>query len=159
LPTYKDATAVKPETTQFPIELGRVRDFATALLDSSPHYKSKEKAAAAGLPGIPTPITFPMCMGLYEDDVKGAMMKLFDAGIATRGYVVHGEQEFVYHRPVYVGETLAVTTRIVDAYQKEGGRGGLMTFFVAEAEAVGADGKPAFASRMLIIERTGAIKK
>ena len=159
MPTYKDALAVTPETSQFPIELGKAREFATALLDPSPHYRSKEKARAAGLHDLPAPITFPMCMNLYEDDVKGPMMKLFEAGIATRGYVVHGEQEFVYHRPVYAGESFAVTARIADAYQKEGGRGGLMTFFVAEAEAVGADGKPAFASRMLIIERTGAIKK
>lgn len=159
LPTYKDALTLDFGSSELPIEMGKIREMSTALLDSSPCYRSDEKAKAAGLPGMPAPITFPMVSALYQDTAANPITKLMEMGIVARGYVVHGEQEFIYHRPVYAGEKFTVTARVSDAYQKEGGRGGLMTFYVADAEAVGADGKPAFISRMLIIERTSAIKK
>lgn len=159
MPTYKDALTLKFESSEFPVEMGKIREMSSSLLDGSPCYRSEAAARAEGFPGMPAPITFPMAMGLYQDAPVHPLSKILELGIATRGYVVHGEQEFIYHRPIYAGEKFTVTARIANAYQKEGGRGGLMTFFVADAEGIGADGKPAFVSRMLIIERTSAIKK
>jgi len=159
LPTYKDALTLEFGSSEFPVEMGKIREMSTALLDASPCYRSDAAAKAAGLPGMPVPITFPMCTALYQDSATHPIAKLMELGICARGYVVHGEQEFVYHRPIYAGEKFTVVAKVSDAYQKEGSRGGLMTFFVADAEGIGADGKPAFVSRMLIIERTSAIKK
>ena len=159
LPTYKDALSLDFGSSEFPIEMGKIREMSTALLDSSPCYRSDAKAKADGLPGMPAPITFPMCTALYQDMATNPISKLMEMGIVARGYVVHGEQEFIWHRPVYAGENFTIKAKLTDAYQKEGGRGGLMTFYVADAEGIGADGKPAFVSRMLIIERTSAIKK
>ena len=44
------------------VERGPIANFADAVVDDSPIYKSPAAAAAAGLPGIPAPPTFPFVM-------------------------------------------------------------------------------------------------
>ena len=39
--------------------------------------------------------------------------------MAKGGLILHGEQEFIYHRPVLVGDVLVSEGKITDAYQKE----------------------------------------
>ena len=39
--------------------------------------------------------------------------------MAKGGLILHGEQEFIYHRPVQVGDVLVSEGKIADAYQKE----------------------------------------
>ena len=47
--------------------------------------------------------------------------------MAKGGLILHGEQEFLYHRPVQVGDVLVGEGKITDAYQKES-KGRTMTF-------------------------------
>ena len=54
--------------------------------------------------------------------------------------VVHGGQEFEYLGPVKVGDTLTGRTRVADAYEKEGKRGGVMSFYVFETTFANQDG-------------------
>ena len=49
--------------------------------------------------------------------------------MAKGGLILHGEQEFIYHRPVQVGDVLVGEGKITDAYQKES-KGRTMTFIV-----------------------------
>jgi hypothetical protein len=51
--------------------------------------------------------------------------------LASGGLLLHGEQEFIYHRPIVVGDVLVGEGSIVDAYQKES-KGKTMTFVVSE---------------------------
>ena len=51
--------------------------------------------------------------------------------MANGGLLLHGEQEFIYHRPIVVGDVLVGEGKVVDAYQKES-KGKTMTFFVSE---------------------------
>ena len=51
--------------------------------------------------------------------------------MAKGGLILHGEQEFIYHRPVLVGDVLVGEGTITDAYQKES-KGRTMTFIVSE---------------------------
>ena len=48
--------------------------------------------------------------------------------------ILHGEQDFEFLKPILVGDVLTGTSRIADVYEKEGGRGGKMTFMVTEIE-------------------------
>jgi hydroxyacyl-ACP dehydratase HTD2-like protein with hotdog domain len=66
--------------------------------------------------------------------------------------LVHGEQEFEYARPVRAGETLALTGRIADVFEKVGSTGTL-DFVVLETEARDADGELVFFSRNTLISR------
>ena len=51
--------------------------------------------------------------------------------MAKGGIILHGEQEFLYHRPVFVGDVLVGEGHVVDAYTKES-KGKTMTFIVTE---------------------------
>jgi hydroxyacyl-ACP dehydratase HTD2-like protein with hotdog domain len=66
--------------------------------------------------------------------------------------LVHGEQEFEYVRPVRAGETLTLTGRIADVYEKTGSSGTL-DFVVLETEACDATGARVFFSRNTLISR------
>ena len=66
--------------------------------------------------------------------------------------LVHGEQEFEYLRPVRAGETLALTGRVADIYEKSGSSGTL-DFVVLETEARDTEGELVFFSRNTLISR------
>ena len=51
--------------------------------------------------------------------------------MAKGGLILHGEQEFTYHRPVFAGDVLEGRGTVVDAYRKES-KGKTMTFVVVE---------------------------
>ena len=62
--------------------------------------------------------------------------------------VVHGDQEYVWHRPVVVGETLEVRSRIA-AIRERGGNG----FLTIEVTLWDARGEPVATTRATMIER------
>lgn len=144
------------------VERGPVTFFAEAVLETSPIFRSPDAAAAAGLPGIPAPPTYPLVMEnwgkfgeIQPDDapppgaVTGAMAKLMSGG----GLILHGEQEFTYHRPVVVGDVLVGEGTVVDAYRKES-KGRTMTFIVTETVWTDKEtGEPVVSSRFNVIHR------
>jgi acyl dehydratase len=65
--------------------------------------------------------------------------------------VVHGTQEYVFHRPLRIGETLQVQPRIASIRHK-GGNG----FVVIETQMRGVDGAAAAVARSTMIEREPA---
>ena len=122
------------------VERGHVARFADAVKDPSPIYRDPRAAAATGLAGIPAPPTYPFVMGNFgrypelqlDDEPPGSpVAKALGPLLATGGLILHGEQEFTYHRPVYAGDVLVGEGTVVDAYQKES-KGHTMTFVVVE---------------------------
>jgi hypothetical protein len=127
-------------TSKVVIERGPVEHFASAVRSTSPIYHDPAAAAAAGFDAIPTPPTWPFVM---EFSGKFAEMQSGDAPsphplstvlgplLSGGGLLLHGEQEFIYHRPIMVGDVLVGEGSIIDAYQKES-KGKTMTFLVSE---------------------------
>ena len=144
------------------IERGPVANFATAVCDPSPVYRDPRAAAEAGLGAIPVPPTFPFVMqswGEFPEDQPTDKPKGNPLGevigplMAKGGIILHGEQEFVYHRPVSVGDVLEGEGRITDAYAKES-KGKTMTFVVTETVWRDATtGEPVVTSRFNLIHR------
>ena len=149
-------------TTVVTVERGHVALFADAVKDPDPVYRDPRAAADAGLPGIPAPPTYPFVMGnfgaypeLQPDDAPtgNPMGAVLGPLMAKGGLILHGEQEFTYHRPVFAGDVLEGKGLVVDAYQKES-KGKTMTFVVVEtAWSEQATGAPVCTSRMNIIHR------
>ena len=80
-------------------------------------------------------------------------MKALGPLIAKGGMVLHGEQEFLYHRPVVVGDVLVGEGTVVDAYQKES-KGKTMTFVVSETKFVDEKtGDPVVTARFNVLHR------
>lgn len=154
---FKEALGIQLQSGSFPVEIAKVREFAASLLDDSPEYRSTAAAKAAGYKDMPVPVTVLMAAA-YNEPGTSAMGAILDSGIAKRGMLLHGEQEFTYNRPVYVGEKFVVNQKVVNAYEKPNSKGGSMVFFEAESEFVDAEGKVACTSRGTFIERRPAPK-
>ena len=144
------------------VERGPVAFFAQAVKDDSPVYKSQEAAKEAGFENIPAPPTFPFVMDHWgkfaeiqpSDAPSGnPLMSALGPLMAKGGLILHGEQEFVYHRPVLVGDVLSGEGKVVDAYQKES-KGRTMTFVVTETNWTDESGQPVVTTRFNIIHRS-----
>jgi acyl dehydratase len=144
------------------VERGQLATFAAAVKDASPIYRDPRAATEAGLAGIPAPPSYPFVMenfGVFPelqptDAPSGnAMASVLGPLMAKGGIILHGEQEFNYHRPIFAGDVLEGEGKVVDAYEKES-KGKTMTFVVVEtAWTDRATGELVCTSRMNIIHR------
>ena len=144
------------------IERGPVANFATAVTDTNPVFHDARAASEAGFDAIPVPPTFPFAMHAWgafpeiqparedegPDPVSAAIGELMSGG----GLLLHGEQEFVYHRTPQVGDVLTSTGSIKDVYVKEGSSG-TMTFVVTETEWRDEDDAPVVTTTMTLLHR------
>jgi hypothetical protein len=76
-------------TTRVRIESGPVRVFAAAVEDDSPSYKED---------GAIVPPTFPFSWGYWERSTARRRDSPIDKLRGAGRMILHGEQEFVYHR-------------------------------------------------------------
>jgi acyl dehydratase len=145
------------------IERGPVAAFAEAVLDDSPAYRDPSAAAAAGFDAIPAPPTFPVAMEAWgrfaERQPPGPVVdvpvwEIMGPFMARGGLILHGEQEFEYHRPVVVGDVLVSEWTVVKAYQREHGES-TMTFVLIETNWFDeATSKPVVTARANVIHRS-----
>lgn len=116
------------------VEAGKVEEFANAIKDEDPVYRDADVATERGLDEIPAPMTFTrtaLFPRYQPDDLDG--FRGFKLGFDPDRRI-HGEQEYQFERPVFVGDRLQGVTTLTDAFQKEGQEGGTMTFAVLETE-------------------------
>jgi hydroxyacyl-ACP dehydratase HTD2-like protein with hotdog domain len=71
--------------------------------------------------------------------------------------ILHGEQEFEFYQTILVGDVLTGTARIADVYEREGGRGGKMTFMVTEIEYRNQKHEKVAVARSTLIETGQAV--
>ncbi|HTZ42506.1 MAG TPA: MaoC family dehydratase N-terminal domain-containing protein [Jatrophihabitans sp.] len=89
-----------------PYEVGRekIREFADAIGDSNPVYRDRAAAQALGHPDVIAPPTFPIVVSM-----RASAQVVRDPALGLDySKVVHGEQQFVYQRPVRAGDVLQV---------------------------------------------------
>ena len=144
------------------VERGPVTQFARSLKDDNPIYADPAAAKAAGFDEIPTPPTFPIAFefwGRFRDEQpEGAMEKnriqeLIAKMLAGGGLLLHGEQEFTYHRTPKVGDVLDFEGSVVDTYEKES-KGRTMTFVLSDTVfRDSATNEPVVTSRNTLIVR------
>jgi acyl dehydratase len=145
------------------IERGPVSFFAKAVLDDNPVYRDPKAAQDAAFDDIPAPPTFTFAMQhmgafgeLQPADPTGGtnpmhavMGELYGKG----ALILHGEQEFEYHRPVEVGDVLVGEGKLVDIYEKDTDSAH-MTFVVIRTEWKDADsGAPVVTEQFNLIAR------
>jgi acyl dehydratase len=119
-----------------------VAAFARALGDLNPLYLDPESARRG---------PFGTVIAFMTQAMAGGMDTFLELGLNFMT-LVHGEQEFEYARPIRAGETLTLTGRIADVYEKTGSSGTL-DFVVLETEARDTEGRPVFFSRNTLISR------
>jgi len=136
----------------FTVESGKVEEFARAVGDDDPVYRDPEVAATRGFDAVPAPLTFVRT----TDFPRYRTGEGVDLGFRHE-HTLHGEQAYEYDRPLVVGDALTGETAVVDAYEREGSRGGTMTFAEVETEFRDSSGERVLVSRATAIETGGTV--
>ncbi|HEY1710578.1 MAG TPA: MaoC family dehydratase N-terminal domain-containing protein [Rhizomicrobium sp.] len=130
------------------VEKGQLKFFARATGEKNPIYFDEAAAKTAGHPALPAPPTFLFCLETMAPAHDGVMARL---GIDI-GRVLHGEQQFTYGKPIYAGDTITMTTKVSDIYDK---KGGALDFVVQDTHSVNQRGENVGVSRTIIVVRNG----
>jgi acyl dehydratase len=145
------------------LERGPITQFAASVTDTNPIYRNKDAAKAAGFDDIPVPPTyffsgatfwgaFPEAQPADATPDRNPTMEIIGKLMSKGGIVLHGEEEFTYHKPVVVGDTITSEGKVVDLYEKPAGDK-TMTFLVTENEYRNQDGDLVLTARMNLIHR------
>jgi len=117
--------------------------FARAVGDPNPLFVDAERARAAGQPGVLAPPTFGIAADHFDPDYErrprvgetwfGSGSEPVSATGGSQqpsggGSGFHAEEQFVYHRPIVVGDVLFGRKRVGKAWEKRGRRGGALRF-------------------------------
>lgn len=129
---------------EFPIEWGKIREFAAATGSQNHAHRGHDAVI---------PPTFLTSARLAWEPRQLSPVR--DLGFDLRR-VLHGEEEFEFHGPPpRAGQTLSVTTRLGDQWEKQGSRGGTMRFAQIVNEFRGDDGS-LIATQVTTVLETGS---
>lgn len=128
----------------FEVEKRHVQTFATAIGDDNPLYKDKAYAEQSAYGGLIVPPTFPVSMNTGDGKLPLEL---------DHRRMLHGEQEFIYHKPVRPGDRLICQMKVSDLYDKEG-KSGKMQFLKLDTEMKDEAGELVCISRMNIVYRS-----
>ncbi len=127
---------------KFPIEAGHIMMFARAVGDPNPIYHDADAAADTEPGSVIAPPTFYQSSAQYDPDYflrPKIGEPWFGSGKNPTGVPpkrtggdggtgLHAEQRFEYFRHVSPGETLTIKTRPGKTWERQGKRGGNLTF-------------------------------
>jgi acyl dehydratase len=108
------------------VEPGMVRLFCQAIGETNSIFLDAEAARFAGYRAIPTPPTYPFVLQNLAPPKRDLVIGVLGADL---GRMLHGEQGFAYHQPIFVGDRIRMRQRIADIYAK---KGGALEFIVIE---------------------------
>ncbi len=129
------------------VEEGKVREFARATKSANPAY------LAGDGPPATSPVTFLASSVFWQEPEHSPW------GGSTLNWerILHGEQEFTFPGPPpATGTVLTAQARIDRVYEKEGKRGGTMTFAEVVTEYRDESGAVVAESRSTVIETSQA---
>ena len=133
-----------PPTAPYEVGREKIREFADAIGDHNPAYRDVEAARALGYPDVIAPPTFPIILSL-----RAGAQVAFDPELGLDySRVVHGEQRFVYARPVRAGDRLTVTVT-VESIRSAAGNDLLTT----RADVSTVDGEPVLTAYSTLVAR------
>jgi len=162
-----DTSVIGKHTGAWRVVLDRavLANFAKAVGDTSRVYQRDEAARAAGLTGVPAPPTFTFAAPYWAafradeqpaDPTEGLgnpMHTIMGDLYAKGALVLHGEQEFTFHRTPVAGDVLDGLQTITDIYEKDTDKAS-MTFVVMETTWTdAATSEPVVTERFNLIAR------
>lgn len=94
--------------SKYVVEHGKVKEFLTAIGEDNLSYSSDP---------FPVPPTFATVFAFWGGMSMESVLR--DLGVEMWN-VLHGEQEYDYTEPIYVGDTITGRVRIADIYSRSG---------------------------------------
>lgn len=139
----KHLIGLKGETFTFHVTLEHIQAFARAIGDASPLYFDEEYAKTTAYGRITAPPTYPIAIGA----AGGAIDLQLD-----QRRMLHGEQAFIYERPIVPGDVLTCDAVVSDVYEKQG-KNGTMEFIVLDTYMYDTTDRLVVTSRTNIVYR------
>jgi len=99
------------------IDKSQLRLFAKAIGEARPEYVDEAAARRVGYPSLLAPPTFAIALAAADPN---GLQYLHDLGVPI-ARLLHADQRFTYHLPMFAGHRVAVTRRVTDIYAKKGG--------------------------------------
>ena len=144
--------------------------FGRAIGDYNPAYIDSDSPEAIAAGGLVAPPTFLTC-DIHFDPESGLRPQPgkpwrgsgreptgapVGAGGSGGGMGLHAEQSYEFRRPVRVGEVLAKRQRAGESWEREGRRGGKLSFRETISEYFDEDGELVVTARAVTVttERT-----
>jgi len=138
-----------PKTAPYEVGREKIREFAEAIGDNNPAYVDQAAAQKLGHRDVVAPPTFPIVF-----TIRSSAAAVVDPDLAIDySRVVHGEQRFVYQRPVYAGDRLVCETTIEGVVSKAGN-----DILSTRTDVTTEDGEPVLCAYATIVAR-GTAKK
>lgn len=131
---------------EFPIERGKIREYARAIGDDNPIYQDPDFAAKTAVGGIIAPPTFLRTFMYEPRDAVEAL------DVKDWSFIVHGEQEFEYLLPVLAGDVLSAQDKIISIVEKESRRAGKLQIAVIETSFHNQRGEKVQIARRTLVE-------
>jgi acyl dehydratase len=131
---------------QYVVGIEKIKEYVRAVGETNPLCNDPEAAAAGPHGQIVAPPTFAV---VYTRDMAAQM--LFDKELdLNMMMLVHGEQEFVFHRPIKHGDVVVTTGKLVSA---EARKQNLVVTLKAESTV---EGEPVTTTTFTFLVRGGA---
>jgi len=152
---------------QFPVDRSAVMLFARSLGDIRPEFSDPDDPATKAVGGIVVPPTFVQSSAHWQPDYPLDLTRPRKPGAqASRGEGggggglgrgLHAEQHYEYHHPIHAGDTLTVTTRPGERWEKQGRRGGKLLFSETITEYRNQDGVLCVTARSVGVQTERAV--
>ena len=140
------------ETRVVDVEVGFLKFFAKATGETNPIYFDDAAAQAAGHRAIPMPPTYLFSLQMSRPAKRGDLFDK-DNGIGVdMSRILHGEQGFTYHLPIYSGDRITIITTTEDIYTK---KGGALEFIVQTTRFENSQGALCAEARQVTVVRNG----
>jgi hypothetical protein len=137
----QSAVGATDEPFEMAVERGKIREFARATMSKNPEYLAEPVPVA--------PPTFLATSTFWAPPGNSVFSKIK----LDLKRVLHGGVEYVFHGPPpTAGTDLTAQTRVAEIYEKEGKRGGTMTFVVTVQEFRDSSGRVVAEARNTTIE-------
>ena len=136
-----------PPSRPYLVGREKVREFALAVGEGASVCTDLDAARAAGHPDLVAPPTFAVAFTL-------PLMEAFlrDPAVGwDYAHMVHGEQSFVLHRPLYAGDEVVTTLHVDDLLARAGNL--LLTL---RSEVTDAAGAPVLTAVSLMVTAASA---
>ncbi len=119
---------LEPVTVQ--VERGRIQFFAQVIGATDPIHSDVAAARAQGHPDIVAPPSFFTAIDAEVNEQCRRLARPSTAALVNCDfrYLLHGDETYEYLGPIFAGDEVAVTTTIVDFYDKKGGELEFVTF-------------------------------
>jgi acyl dehydratase len=133
-----------PPTEAYLVTREKIAEFADAVGDPNPAYRSAAAAQALGHGDVLAPPTFPVVVSRVA-----TAQVIFDPQLGLDySRVVHGEQSFTYDRPVVAGDRLVAVATVENIRSAAGND--LLTL---RTDLSTPEGEHVCAARMVVVAR------